>query len=249
MCIHAAESQAECALIQNGTGPIAQMYHRREIDWTPPSGTTVGYLDRLGVLTSNTLLVHGVQFAAEDREVIRRTGTAWVHCPKSNAKLANGVAPLHLIRESYETGEARIGLGSDSVASNNTVDMFEEMRFAVLIQRALHRRYEALAAREVVEMATIGSARALGLDGQVGSLEPGKRADITVVGLDHVSAQPAYDPFNALVYAASARDVVATYIDGEPLYREGRFLQVDLATWQERFAFAANKMRAWTPSD
>src|SRR5204863_8722972 len=140
---------------------------------------------------SRTLLVHGVQVSAADRDTIRRSGAAWAHCPKSNAKLANGIAPLGILRSCYDEGAERIGLGSDSVASNNAMDLFEEMRFAVLAQRARSRNHETMTSRDALEMATLGGARALGLADNTGTLTPGKQADLIAVRLDGLSTSPA----------------------------------------------------------
>lgn len=247
VCIHAAESQAESELIRRGSGEIAERLAARGIRWDAPGGTPVAYLHTLGALTARTLLVHGVQLSAGDRPLIRASGVAWAHCPKSNAKLGNGIASLGLLRQCYASGAARIGLGSDSVASNNTMDLFEEMRFAVLAQRARRRQHQAMTAQEAVEMATLGGARALGLEREVGSLEPGKQADLIAVRLDGLSAAPCYDPYSALVYAGSARDVALTMIGGDVVYEQGRFTQFALAPARARFLQAAQKMRGWMP--
>lgn len=256
VCIHAAESQAEAELLRAGTGLFADLYGHRGIDWTAPGGGTVAYLDSLGIVGPRTLLVHGVQVLAADRAIVRDRGAAWAHCPKSNAKLGAGVAPLGILRdvdsEDSPSGSGKVGLGSDSVASNNTMDMFEEMRFAVLLQRAARRRIAAFRAADALEMATIGGARALGIDSDVGTLEPGKRADLCVVGIGALHSTPAYDPYSALVYAASASDVVATYIAGELRYDarlsrrlDDRFPANDLAPTRSQLIIAAQKMRDW----
>lgn len=261
LCIHAAESTAEATLFQSGTGPIAEMFQRRQIAWQPPAQSVVAYLEERGVLSPRTLLVHGVQVSAEDRHIMRRTGAAWAHCPKSNAKLGVGVAPLEILFDlpapNVESAAAlgvRVGLGSDSVASNNTMDLFEEMRFAALLQRGARRRIDALTAEAAVRMATLGGAEALGMAAEIGSLEPGKRADLCVVGLDALHSVPAYHPYNALVYAARASDVRHTIIGGVTHYRrlpgdrwENRFPQRDLAPVRLALEEAAAKMRTWRP--
>ncbi len=248
VCIHAAESQAEVELIRQGTGTIAEMFARRGIVWETPQVSAVAYLHALGALTPRTLLVHGVHLSAADRDRIRDTGVAWAHCPKSNAKLGNGIAPLSLMRGCYPPESIRIGLGSDSVASNNTMDLFEEMRFAVLAQRAQKRHWEAMTAQEALEIATLNGARALGLEREIGSLETGKQADVVAVRVDGLAAAPCYDPYSALVYAGTARDVEMTMIGGEIAYDQGRFLEVDLAPARARFRAIAQKMRDWRPS-
>ncbi len=251
VCIHAAESQPEAELVRCGTGEIAERLTARGITWmeTPPETTVVRYLESLGALGPQTLLVHGVQMAATDRDIILRTGAAWAHCPKSNAKLGNGIVALRLLQGS-QSRPVRVGLGSDSVASNNTMDLFEEMRFAVLAQRARSRRINALCAKDVVEMATIGGACSLGLEGKIGSLEPGKEADLIAVNLNGLHALPCYDPYQALVYASGARDVLFTMVAGEPLYddRTG-FRDLDMAGLARSVGEAARKMREWTPPE
>ena len=258
VCIHAAESTAEATLFRSGTGLIAVMFQRRQIAWDPPGSSVVAYLEEQGALSSRTLLVHGVQVSAEDRIRMRRTGAAWAHCPKSNGKLGNGVAPLEILFDlpspTEDAGGVRVGLGSDSVASNNTMDLFEEMRFAVLMQRGARRQIEVLTAQRAVEMATRGGAEALGMAEEIGTLETGKRADLCVVGLDGLHNVPAYDPYNALVYAARASDVLFTMIGGEIRYdrRAGKgweraFPNIDLAPVRLAVETAAAKMRQWRP--
>jgi 5-methylthioadenosine/S-adenosylhomocysteine deaminase len=162
--------------------------------------------------------------------------------------LSNRPLPHEPKRRLYE----KIGLGSDSVASNNTMDMFEEMRFAVLMQRGARHRIHAMSAQEAVEMATLGGARTLGMDSEIGSLEAGKRADFCVVQLNDLHTLPAYDPYNALVYSARASDVTLTVIDGKircdaRLEKDRRFPGVNLLPVRENLLTAARKMRDWRP--
>jgi len=251
VCIHAAESQPEAALLHACRGGIAERLTARGVAWHRhvPSVSAVAHLESLGALGPSTLLVHGVQVSAADRALIARTGTAWAHCPKSNAKLGNGVAPLNVLRQSYPLGRDRIGLGSDSVASNNTMDLFEEMRFAVLIQRARSARHDAFTAREALEMATLGGARALGMEAEIGSLEPGKQADLCAVHVGGWRTAPCHHPVSALVYAASARDVALTMVAGEPVFQDGRVVRMEHGRARDRIARAAEKLRAWTPPE
>lgn len=260
VCIHAAESQAEAELLAGGRGAIAEMFERRGISWQAPGTSAVDYLNRFGLPSENTLLVHGVQLSAHDRHVIREKDYAWAHCPKSNAKLGAGVAPFGLLsgREAHEerAGNVRIGIGSDSVASNNTMDIFEELRFSVLMQRGARRQIRVMTAKEAIEMATIGGARALRMESEIGSLEAGKRADLCAIRLNELHSAPAYHPYNALIYAGRASDVIFTMIGGEVRYsaQSGgrlteRFPQIDLAPVAKNLQKAAQKQREWRPSN
>ncbi|MCC6731264.1 MAG: amidohydrolase family protein [Chthonomonadales bacterium] len=244
-CIHAAESPEEARWVRDGSGPFGEMCARRGIRWEPTGSGVVAHLDRAGALDDRTLLVHGVQVSTDDARVARERGAAWAHCPKSNAKLANGIAPLGLLRGRANGPTARIGLGSDSVASNNTMDLFEEMRFAVLAHRAIRRRADALDAPTALRMATLGGARALGWADRIGSLEVGKEADVVAVRLDAATVFPVHDPVSSLVYAASSRDVAFAAVAGVPTYEEGKGTRQDPAAVLARAAEAAAKLRAW----
>jgi 5-methylthioadenosine/S-adenosylhomocysteine deaminase len=235
------------------------MFDRRGILWQIPRSGATTYLDSLGILGPRTLLVHGVQLAAEEREVLRKANVAWAHCPKSNAKLGNGIADLSMLgleaARDCRLGPPRVGLGTDSVASNNNMDLFEEMRFAVLMQRGMRRNISALTAKEAVEMTTIGGAVSLGLDADIGTLQPGKIADLCVVRLGDLHSAPCYDPYSSLVFASRAPDVIRTIINGETKYDAEKTLVADrfpdsnITPAMNRMSNAAQKMREWRPAE
>ena len=222
--IHIAESPSESALTERGEGPFAEMYARRGITWEAPKTTPTRYVAELGALGPTTLAVHCVHQTQADILLLAASGAAVIHCPKSNAKLGAGVAPLAAW---LRTPGLHLGLGTDSAVSNNALDLFEEMRFALLLQRAVRQEVEVVTARDVVRMATLGGAEALGLAHQTGSLTPGKRADMIAVRLDRPHAVPATDPYAALVYTARADDVLCTLCDGEVLYDSGAWPTLD----------------------
>ncbi len=245
ICIHAAESLPECQLVRNGEGEIAESLRRRSINWKPPGLTTVQYLDDCGLLGDSTLLVHGVQSSASDLLITQRSGLAWAHCPRSNAKLGNGVAPLGLLG-------SRIGLGTDSAVSSNTLDLFEEMRFAVYMQRANRRQIETMGARDIVSMATQGGASVLNISGRTGRLEPGSSADFCAISLNSISCQPAYDACSALVYSCSARDVLLTLSGGRVIYDAAigsdpmeRYPGLNMRKTYEALQNAVSRIRNW----
>ena len=216
--IHIAESPAESLLTELGTGPFAEMFARRGVTWTVPHQTPTEYAAALGALGPSALAIHCVHQTAGDIRRVAQTNAAIVHCPKSNAKLGAGIAPLAAW---LKTGGLRVGLGTDSAVSNNTHDLWEEMRFALLLQRAKLQDAEAVTARDVLHLATLGGAEAMGLGNQTGSLTPGKRADLIAVRLDQPHTIPATDPYSALVYTARASDVLLTVCDSEILYDNG----------------------------
>ncbi len=219
VCIHAAESADETALLQEGKGKFAQMYAERGIAWETPGKHPVHILQEGGWLDTNTLLVHAVHTDSHHAELFVSTGTAIAHCPQSNAKLFNGVAPL----SEWLTHEVKVGLGTDSVVSNNTLDMFCEMRSAVLLQRATRGVHSCMTARKAIEMATTGGAHALGMAERIGTLEPGKQADLCVLSLNGAHSFPTYDPVTALVFSARASDVLMTMVAGKIVYRQGEY--------------------------
>ena len=231
MTTHIAESEDEGMFVRWGAGPFAERWTERGIPLSPAGCSPVEYMDKLGLLRPDTLLVHAIDLEDTDFEILRNKRPAIVHCPKSNAKFAHGIARIPQLRET----EIPIGLGTDSVASNNVVDMFEEMRAAIFQQRARTQRLDALDAKSVFRMATLGGAECLGLANHLGSLDPGKRADFVVVDLNDPAVQPVYDPIDAMVYSASRHNVRATYIGA-------REIKVDPTEIVRECAAAAKKL-------
>ncbi len=207
---HIAESEEEGMFVRWGAGVFAERWSERGIEFTPPGCSPVEYIDRLGLVRPETLLIHAIDLEDSDLDILKRKKPSVVHCPKSNAKLAHGIARVRDLR----AADVALAIGTDSVASNNVVDMFEEMRAAVFQQRALTHQFDALDAYAVFRMATLGGAECIGLEKHLGSLDPGKRADFVVVDLNDPAVQPVYDPISTMVYSASRHNVRATYIGG-----------------------------------
>ncbi len=211
VAVHIAESDDEVRFVRDGDGPFADNWKSRNIPVTARGMGPLGYLDELGVLGPQTLAIHAIH--AETLEIGRlaESGAGVVHCPKSNLKLGHAIAP---VREFLDAG-VPVGLGTDSVASNNNVDMFEEMRLAVYLQRSRARNPRELTASDALEMATMGGARCLGLEDQLGSIEAGKLADFIVVDLTGPGLNPVYDPVETIVYSAGRGNVAATFLAGK----------------------------------
>jgi cytosine/adenosine deaminase-related metal-dependent hydrolase len=230
--IHIAESADEDRYVRLGEGPFADRNRERDFEVEVAGCSPVAHLERCDALDPQTLLIHVIRTEDDDLEILQRTGAGVVHCPKSNAKLGHGIAK---IVEMSRRG-LRISLGTDSVASNNVVDMFEEMREAIFMQRARTGQFDALDAHFAFRMATLGGAECLGLSDHLGSLEAGKRADFAVVDLNDPALQPVYDPIQAMVYSACRKNVTATYIAGqrvsiepEPIVKEAHAIARKLA--------------------
>jgi cytosine/adenosine deaminase-related metal-dependent hydrolase len=221
---HAAESAAEASLVAHGTGPFAAALGARGIATPSRARSTVALLERTGLLAARPLLIHCVRVDADDIARIAAAGAAVAHCPAANARLGHGAAPLDALLEAG----VRVGLGTDSVASNNRLDVLEEARLAQMLVRARTGAPDALPAARLLELATIDGARALGLDAGTGTLEAGKAADLCAVRLDRPHTLPVADPAAAVVLAARASDVVLTVVDGEILY-DGEFRTIDVA--------------------
>lgn len=211
---HAAESRAELELIAAGAGPFAERLRGRGIATPVRARSTIALLDRTGVLNERPLLIHCVHVSNDDIERIADAGAPVVHCPIANARLGHGTAR---VVEMKEAG-IDIALGTDSVASNNRVDLLEECRLAQVLQRARLESPVALPAATLLRMATLDGARALGLDARIGSLEPGKDADLCAVALDSPSTRPLNDPLAGLFHSARATDVVLVVVRGRILH-------------------------------
>jgi cytosine/adenosine deaminase-related metal-dependent hydrolase len=209
---HLAESDGENEWLQHGSGPLAVA---REFLVEPTGERAVATLS--DVLGPGLLSAHCVTVDPGEIETLAGADVPVAHCPRSNAFLGCGTAPLSALREAG----VRVGLGTDSPASTPSIDPWEEMRAAVAAARALERRPDAIDAASALHLGTLGSAAALGLDGELGSLATGKRADITVVSLAGSPYHPIEDPAVAAVFAGSPARVVETIVDGQTRYRQG----------------------------
>ncbi len=211
LTIHAAEAAEEMALLTTGEGFFTEVFEKYGVEWHSPHCSPIEYLERLGVLSARPLLAHCVAVSDTDIERIAANGASVAHCPKSNAKFGHGWAPF----EAMLDADIAVGLGSDSVASNNLCDMLEESRFAALAARNRPDSKHFITAKDALETATLGGARSLGLDHLIGTLEVGKQADLAVVSLDHAAQTPVNDIYAALVFSSNARDVVCTVVGGK----------------------------------
>ncbi len=219
---HASENPTECEMVQAKTG-------LRNID----------YFDRIGILGPHTTLAHCVWLSKGEERLLQTRQTSIAHCPSSNFKLASGVAPIPDFLERGIT----VGLGADGAPCNNNLDIFTEMRLAGLIHKP---RFGAtsMPAAQVLEMATLNGARALGLEDEVGALVPGMRADMVVVDLTGPHVAPVGDDIlSTIVFAAQGRDVRDVGIDGRCLYRNRQFVEVDAQKIIRNAERAAKRLR------
>jgi len=241
LMMHAAETEMEVAFLRQGCGPFADGLRNRGIEWQSPGVSTIEYLNDHGVLQTRPLLAHCIQVSDTDIDMIRETETRVAHCPKSNAKLGHGVAPFL----KFLSKGIAVGLGSDSVASNNTCDLLEEARFAVLMARASQNEAGKdawLRAPQVLQSATVGGARVVGLQSQIGELREGLQADFAVVSLGGAHQQPMYDVVESLVFTSSGRDVTLTVVAGREVYSEGRMTMIDEKRLRARITEVAAKL-------
>lgn len=208
LLIHLSETRDEAA--------IAQERHRL---------SPTAYLESLGFWGPDTLAAHGVWLSADDIAVLARRRVGLSHNPESNMKLASGTAPV----AKWLAAGIRSGLGTDGAASNNDLDMFEAMRTTALLHKLVDNDPRSLPAPQVLEMATIGGASALNMAGRLGSLEPGKLADLIIVGTSAARQTPMYNPTSHLVYVTRGDDVLTSIIHGNVVMRNRRVLTLDAA--------------------
>jgi len=220
---------------------VAEM--KKELDDSrAQNGTTpVQYLDKLGILGPDMVAAHCIFVDQTDRRILAQRQVGCVHNPSSNMMLASGVAP---VIEERAAGVA-VGLGTDGPAgSNNDLDLMEEMDLAAKLQKVTKMDPQALGAKAVVEMATIEGARALHMEKEIGSLEPGKKADFILIGLDAPNAVPMYDVYAQLAYALKGSDVETVIIGGRVVMRDKKLLTVDEAAVIAKAREFKNKIEA-----
>jgi 5-methylthioadenosine/S-adenosylhomocysteine deaminase len=199
-------------------------------------------LTRLGLVNSSLLVVHGVYLNDQEVAEIASARASIAHCPRSNLKLADGIAPV----SRYLAKGINVAIGTDGAASNNALDLLDEMKTAALLSKVMERDAAALPAAIALRMATLGGAIALGLGDSIGSLEPGKWADLACIDLQRFRSLPIYDPLSQLVYAASAGQVSDVWVSGRHIVDAGALTLVDADEilnrtheWQQRIATQA----------
>jgi 5-methylthioadenosine/S-adenosylhomocysteine deaminase len=210
---HVAETREETKLIRERYGT-----------------TPVRHLRKLGVLDERTIAVHAVWLDEEELDMLRDAGVKVSHNPESNMKLAAGIAPVPAM---LRRGIA-VGLGTDGCASNNDLDLFREMGTAAKLHKVAAMDPTVLDARTALKMATIDGARVLGMEDRIGSIEPGKCADLICVRMDRPHLTPVYQVYSHLVYAASGADVTAGIIGGKLIMKNRKLLHADLEEIMER---------------
>lgn len=201
---------------------------KREVDDSikTKGASPVDYLDRIGFLNNRVIAAHVVWPTEEEIGVLKRLGVGVVHNPQSNMKLASGVAPIpEMIRQ-----ELRLGLGTDGAASNNDLNMWEEMDTAAKLHKLISNDPKVVTALQALELATISGARALHLEKEIGSIEVGKRADLVIVDLDDLNQTPYFNIYSELVYATKAADVRTVIIEGRVVMRDRRLLTLNEET-------------------
>jgi 5-methylthioadenosine/S-adenosylhomocysteine deaminase len=238
--LDAASMQASRALADRERAPVlihlAETQDEVQIVLTQHGTTPSAYLESLGFFGPRTLAAHGVWLTDAELTLLARHGVGVAHNPESNMKLASGTARVPAMR----AAGIAVGVGTDGAASNNDMDMFEAVRQAALVQKLQTGDARAVPARAALEMATVEGARALGMDRQIGSLAPGKRADVIVVSMTSARQTPVYDPLSHLVYATRGDDVTATIVNGRVLMRDRKVLTLnEAAVLQEARALAA----------
>lgn len=241
---HLAGSRDEYDFVKYGSSRLAIDYRDQadghDVGWLPTGVSPVRYVLQWGLFDApDVLAVHCTQVDSADIEVLADRDVAIAYCPRCNAKLGMGIAPL----SEFLSRGIRVGIGTDSPASNNTMDIFEEMRIGILLQRSLQGHEQFFIARQFVKLATLDAARAMRLDGLVGSLEPGKKADIVAVDISHTHQIPTQNPYSALVHTANQENVTFTMVGGRTLYSENEWHTVDAERTKARAREMRSKLR------
>jgi len=238
--LHLAGSAEEYQFVKYGSSMLAtdvrDVFDANAPLWLPTGVSPVRYVLQWGILDApNVMAVHCTQVDDSDIEVLAGHDVSIAHCPRCNAKLGMGIAPI----TKFLQAGIRVGLGTDSPAASNSMDVFEEMRIGLLLQRAVLGEEHFMIARQFAKMATLDAARALGIDDRVGSLEPGKQADIIAVDLSKSHQVPTHYPYGTLVHTANQENVLWTMVGGEVVYESREWPTLD----KERIFARAEEMR------
>ncbi len=242
---HLAGSADEYEFVKYGSSTLGTLLREMmgwdQIPWQPTGVSPVKYLEQWDVFeVPNTVAVHCVQVSRDDIDILHKYDVGIVHCPKCSAKLGMGIAPLEMFRQRG----SRVAIGTDSPASNNVMDMIDEMRTGLLLQRGVTTSVELNSAESFVRMATLGGAEVLKMEDSAGTLDVGKKADIVCVDLSHSRQIPTGDPYSAVVYTANQEDVRMTMIDGKILYQDGECPTLDRAAIEEQSDPIRSKLRS-----
>jgi len=228
VAIHLAGSVEEYQFVKYGASMLAtdvrDIYDAHAPLWLPTGVSPVRYVLQWCLFdVPNIMAVHCTQVDLEDIEVLAEKNVSVAHCPRCEAKLGMGVAPV----EQFLRAGIRVGLGTDSPAASNSMDVFEEMRIGLLVQRAVLGEDRFMSARQFVKMATLDAARALGVDDRIGSLEPGKQADVIAVDLSKSHQIPNHYPYSTLVHTANQENLLATMVAGRFVYQNREWSGID----------------------
>lgn len=218
--LHESKDEIDGEIAKTGMRPLARMKN-------------------LGVLGPQLIAVHAVNLRPDEIELLARHGASVAHCPASNLKLGNGAAPVAALLDAG----VNVGIGTDGAASNNRLDMFAEMRLAALLAKGGSARADAMPAHAALAAATLAGARALGLEAEIGSIKPGKAADLTAVDLGGVELQPVYDPASHLVYAAGREHVTDVWVAGNRVVNKQQMPGLDLPNLESHARVWQNRLR------
>jgi 5-methylthioadenosine/S-adenosylhomocysteine deaminase len=220
----------------------AETKHERDQILSEQRATPISYLDRIGILDKNTLLVHAIWIDENDMEKIACNDAKVSVATESEMKLASGIAPVPALIEAGIT----VGLGTDGCASNNDLDLFGEMDLTAKLHKVSTLDPTVMDAQTVLRMATMGGAKALGLAGHIGSLEPGKQADLIIIDTNKPHLVPMYNPVSHIVYAVSGPDVRDVIVSGKILLRNRKILTLDLEDILERVGLRKITVNGYT---
>ncbi len=212
-----------------------EMSHFREVYGKTP----VEFLYGLGALGKNTVGVHCIHMTDRDIALMAETGAKAVHCAGSNTKAGKGISPVRDLR----AAGVDVGIGTDGPSSGNTLDLFTQFKMIASLQKTRYHDRSLFPAREIVEMGTMGGARVLSAQDEIGSIEKGKKADLVLVETESVNMFPRYNPYSVLVYSAGASNVDSVWVDGKQLVKEGRLTEADLEDIRNRLETAMTSFR------
>lgn len=241
LCIHLAESKEEAELMKDKNGQLYETMKNRSRDLIGNFNSFLSYLEQFNFFKFKPLIIHGVYLNKDDFLLLKKYDLGIIHCPSSNLKFGHGIAPIYELKHN----NIKWGLGTDSLASNNRMDMLQEIRLTLFTQRGINKDIKVISEEEILKISTITNAYLLNLDKLIGSIEINKSADLISLRLDKINSFPCYEPYTAIVNTCTSDDVIFSMINGKIKFYNNKFYNINIPkNFYKKLSYIKEKIKS-----